>query len=126
MGTPSRPPRTDTGKAHPARVHDWLLDDQDPSASSANRGPRCRRAVSSCCRTPPTTSTPSRPAGRVTAEYARAGSRPDLRTRAEAARFFDGPDLVGPGPVTAPEWFRTVPAPPPEDSGIHAGVARLS
>ncbi|GAA3246490.1 SAM-dependent methyltransferase [Streptomyces sp. XM83C] len=64
-------------------------------------------------------------ARQVTEEYARAGIRLGFRTRAEVARFFDGLDLVEPGLVTAPEWFRTEPAPPPEDSGIYAGVARV-
>jgi hypothetical protein len=29
MGTPSNPPRIDTGRAHPARVHDWLPGGED-------------------------------------------------------------------------------------------------
>ncbi|MFI1421593.1 SAM-dependent methyltransferase [Streptomyces sp. NPDC020731] len=70
------------------------------------------RTTPSCCRTPP--GLHSEPAGRVTAEYARVGVRPGFRARAEVARFFDGPDLVDPGPVTAPGWFRTDPAPSPE------------
>ncbi|GGV63509.1 SAM-dependent methyltransferase [Streptomyces griseoloalbus] len=64
-------------------------------------------------------------AEQVTAEYARAGIRLGFRTRAQVARFFDGLDLVEPGLVTAPQWYRTPPAPTPEDSGIYAGVARL-
>lgn len=64
-------------------------------------------------------------AEQVTAEYARAGIRLGFRTREGVARFFDGLDLVEPGLVTAPEWFRSSPAPEPEDSGIYAGVARL-
>ncbi|GAB2331105.1 SAM-dependent methyltransferase [Streptomyces variabilis] len=64
-------------------------------------------------------------ARQVTEEYARAGIRLGFRTRDEVARFFDGLDLVDPGLVTAPEWFRTEPAPAEEDSGIHAGVARV-
>ncbi|MGW5972685.1 SAM-dependent methyltransferase [Streptomyces sp. NPDC055186] len=64
-------------------------------------------------------------AAQVTDEYARAGIRLGFRTRDEVARFFDGLDMVEPGLVTAPEWFRTAPAPAPEDSGIYAGVARL-
>lgn len=65
-------------------------------------------------------------AEQVTAEYARAGIHLCLRTREEVARFFDGLELVEPGLVTAPEWFRTSPAPSPESSGIYAGVARLA
>ncbi|GGW95019.1 hypothetical protein GCM10010297_15930 [Streptomyces malachitofuscus] len=64
-------------------------------------------------------------AEQVTAEYARAGIRLGFRTREGVARFFDGLDLVEPGLVTAPEWFRSSPAPEPEESGIYAGVARL-
>lgn len=64
-------------------------------------------------------------AEQVTAEYAKGGIRLGFRTRPEVARFFDGLDLVAPGLVTAPEWFRTSPAPSPEDSGIYAGVARV-
>ncbi|MFF9331764.1 SAM-dependent methyltransferase [Streptomyces albogriseolus] len=64
-------------------------------------------------------------ARQVTEEYARAGIRLGFRTHAEVSRFFDGLDLVAPGLVTAPEWFRTEPAPPAEDSGIYAGVARV-
>ena len=64
-------------------------------------------------------------AAQVTAEYARAGIRLGFRTRDEVARFFGGLDLVEPGLVTAPEWFRTTPGPESESSGIYAGVARL-
>ncbi|WP_406715327.1 SAM-dependent methyltransferase [Streptomyces althioticus] len=64
-------------------------------------------------------------ARQVTEEYARAGIRLGFRTRDEVARFFDGLDLVDPGLVTAPEWFRGAPAPAAEDSGIYAGVARV-
>ncbi|MFJ5262414.1 SAM-dependent methyltransferase [Streptomyces sp. NPDC088387] len=64
-------------------------------------------------------------AERVTAEYAKGGIRLGFRTRAGVSRFFDGLELVEPGLVTAPEWFKTDPAPAPEGSGIYAGVARL-
>ncbi len=64
-------------------------------------------------------------ARQVTEEYARAGIRLGFRTRDEVARFFDGLDLVAPGLVTAPEWFRAESAPAAEDSGIYAGVARI-
>ncbi|MFF8628925.1 SAM-dependent methyltransferase [Streptomyces werraensis] len=73
---------------------------------------------------PRPTSTPTWPA-RFTEEYARAGIRLGFRTRDEVARLFDGLDLVAPGLVTAPEWFRAEPAPAAEDSGIYAGVARV-
>lgn len=61
----------------------------------------------------------------VTAEYAKGGIRLGFRTRAEVARFFDDLDLVEPGLVTAPEWFRTDQAPVPEGSGIYSAVARV-
>ncbi|MFF7211939.1 SAM-dependent methyltransferase [Streptomyces sp. NPDC008238] len=64
-------------------------------------------------------------AAHVTAEYAKGGIRLAFRTRPEVARFFDGLDMVAPGLVTAPEWFRPPQAPAPEDSGIYAGVARV-
>ncbi|GGX73274.1 SAM-dependent methyltransferase [Streptomyces minutiscleroticus] len=61
----------------------------------------------------------------VVAEYAKGGIELGFRTRDEVARFFDGLELVEPGLVTAPHWFRTDPAPEPEGSGIYAGVARV-
>jgi hypothetical protein len=61
----------------------------------------------------------------VTAEYAKGGIRLGFRTRAEVARFFDDLDLVDPGLVTAPEWFKTGPAPAVEGSGIYSAVARI-
>ncbi|MCX4616658.1 MULTISPECIES: SAM-dependent methyltransferase [Streptomyces] len=64
-------------------------------------------------------------AEQVTAEYARSGIRLGFRTRPEVTRFFDGLDLLDPGLVTAPEWFKTAPAPAPEGSGIYTGVARV-
>ncbi|GAA5032176.1 SAM-dependent methyltransferase [Streptomyces siamensis] len=64
-------------------------------------------------------------AEQVTAEYAKGGIRLGFRTRPEVDRFFDGLDLVDPGLVTAPEWFKSTPSPSPEGSGIYAGVARV-
>ncbi|MFF1628144.1 SAM-dependent methyltransferase [Streptomyces sp. NPDC058272] len=64
-------------------------------------------------------------AQQVTAEYARGGIRLGFRTRPEVTRFFDGLTLLDPGLVTAPEWFKTTPAPAPEGSGIYTGVARI-
>ncbi|MFF3614969.1 SAM-dependent methyltransferase [Streptomyces sp. NPDC002580] len=64
-------------------------------------------------------------AAQVTAEYAKGGIQLGFRTRAEVERFFDGLDLVGPGLVTATEWFTSSSAPTPEGSGIYAGVARV-
>lgn len=64
-------------------------------------------------------------AERVTAEYAKGGIRLGFRTRAEVARFFDDLDLVDPGLVTAPEWFRSDQAPAAEGSGIYSAVARV-
>jgi hypothetical protein len=65
-------------------------------------------------------------AERVTAEYAKGGIRLGFRTRPQVERFFDGLDLVEPGLVTAPEWFKDTVRPDAEDSGIYAAVARIS
>lgn len=59
------------------------------------------------------------------AEYGKGGIRLALRTRDEFARFLDGLDIVDPGLVTAPEWFRGTPAPQPEASGLYVAVARV-
>ncbi|GGN94279.1 hypothetical protein GCM10011579_093610 [Streptomyces albiflavescens] len=64
-------------------------------------------------------------AEQVTAEYAKGGIRLAFRTRPEVTRFFDGLDLLDPGLVTAPQWFKTAPAPASEGSGIYTGVARI-
>ncbi|OON74200.1 SAM-dependent methyltransferase [Streptomyces tsukubensis] len=48
-----------------------------------------------------------------------------MRTRAEVEPFFEGLDLVEPGLVTAPEWFKEEPAPVYERSGFYVGVARV-
>lgn len=59
------------------------------------------------------------------AEYRKGGIRLALRTRDEFAHFLDGLDIVEPGLVTAPEWFRGTPAPRPEASGLYVAVARV-
>ncbi|MFC9843780.1 SAM-dependent methyltransferase [Streptomyces sp. NPDC060223] len=64
-------------------------------------------------------------AAQVTAQYAKGGIALAFRTRPEVNRFFDGLELVEPGLTTAPEWFKTTPAPEPEGSGIYAAVARI-
>ncbi|MEV6793030.1 SAM-dependent methyltransferase [Streptomyces sp. NPDC051320] len=61
----------------------------------------------------------------VTAEYAKGGIQLGFRSRAGVGRFFDGLDLVDPGLVTAPEWYRDTPVVEAEGSGIYAGVARV-
>ncbi|MFJ8753483.1 SAM-dependent methyltransferase [Streptomyces sp. NPDC102441] len=48
-----------------------------------------------------------------------------MRTRAEVEPFFEGLELVGPGLVTAPEWYQEEPAPVYERSGFYVGVARV-
>ena len=48
------------------------------------------------------------------------------RTREEVGPLFEGLELVEPGLVTAPEWYRDEPAPVYELSGFHAGVARVA
>ncbi|WP_432102621.1 SAM-dependent methyltransferase [Streptomyces sp. bgisy091] len=59
------------------------------------------------------------------AEYGKGGIRLALRTKAEFSLFFEGLDIVEPGLVTAPEWFRDTPAPAPELSGVYVAVARI-
>ncbi|MFE6159440.1 SAM-dependent methyltransferase [Streptomyces sp. NPDC056486] len=61
----------------------------------------------------------------VAAEYAKGGIQLGFRTRAEVDRFFKGLDLVEPGLVTAPEWFKDTARPDAEGSGIYAAVARI-
>jgi hypothetical protein len=53
------------------------------------------------------------------------GITSQVRGRAAVERFFDGLDLVGPGLVTAPEWFIDEPVPPAKPGAIYAGVARV-
>lgn len=48
-----------------------------------------------------------------------------MRTREEVEPFFEGLELVGPGLVTAPEWYQEEPAPVNERSGFYVGVARV-
>ncbi|MFD3922305.1 SAM-dependent methyltransferase [Streptomyces sp. NPDC058595] len=62
---------------------------------------------------------------KVVAEYAKGGIRLGFRTHAGVGRFFDGLELVDPGLVTAPAWFKDTDAPAEEMSGIYAGVARV-
>ncbi|MFI7386340.1 SAM-dependent methyltransferase [Streptomyces sp. NPDC049813] len=65
-------------------------------------------------------------AEQATEQYARSGMTLALRSRKEVARFLEGMELVEPGLVTAPEWFRGEPAPEPEPSGMYAVVAQVS
>ncbi|MEU8707751.1 SAM-dependent methyltransferase [Streptomyces sp. NPDC048565] len=60
-----------------------------------------------------------------TEEYGKGGIRLALRTRAEFGRFFDGLELVDPGVVTAPLWFRGSAAPEQGLSGMYVAVARV-
>ncbi|MGW8575579.1 SAM-dependent methyltransferase [Streptomyces niveus] len=62
---------------------------------------------------------------KVVAEYAKGGIRLGFRTHSGVGRFFDGLDMVEPGLVTAPAWFKDTDAPADEMSGIYAGVARI-
>lgn len=96
---------------HALRVVDLRRTGRPPRRAHPALRPARRAAISSCPTRRPI-STPSRPA-QVTAEYAKGGIRLGFRTRSEAARFFDGLDLVPPGLVTAPEWFRTPGHRPP-------------
>ncbi|MET4921772.1 SAM-dependent methyltransferase [Streptomyces sp. PSRA5] len=61
----------------------------------------------------------------ITGTYGKGGIELSFRTRDEVARFFDGLDLVEPGLVTGPEWYKDTAAPEPEDNALYAGVARL-
>ncbi|MFC8124121.1 SAM-dependent methyltransferase [Streptomyces sp. NPDC057302] len=61
----------------------------------------------------------------VTAEYAKGGIKLGFRDRAGVSRFLEGLDLVEPGLVTAPEWFKDTARPQAEGSGIYAVVARI-
>ena len=45
-----------------------------------------------------------------------------LRSRAELARFFDGPDMVGPGMVPLAEWRAL--ADPAQPIPAYAGIGR--
>jgi hypothetical protein len=47
------------------------------------------------------------------------------RTGAEILRFFDGLDLVDPGLVPAPQWYKEGPAPEEKTFLGYVGVARL-
>jgi hypothetical protein len=48
-----------------------------------------------------------------------------FRTRAEIEPFLSGLELVEPGLVPAPRWYKEEPAPEDETSGIYAAVARI-
>ncbi|MBP0458918.1 SAM-dependent methyltransferase [Streptomyces montanisoli] len=47
------------------------------------------------------------------------------RSRAEIEPFFEGLEIVDPGLVPAPRWYKDTPAPRDEVSGIYAAVARI-
>ncbi|MFC9647005.1 MULTISPECIES: SAM-dependent methyltransferase [unclassified Streptomyces] len=64
-------------------------------------------------------------ASKVTGTYRKGGISLCPRTRAEVERFFGGTDLVDPGLVRAPEWYRDTAAPEREESGFYVGVARV-
>ncbi|MFC8079975.1 SAM-dependent methyltransferase [Streptomyces sp. NPDC057307] len=61
----------------------------------------------------------------ITGTYGKGGIELSFRTRDEVARFFDGLDLVEPGLVTGPEWYKDTAAPESEENAVYAGVARL-
>ncbi|MGW2514719.1 SAM-dependent methyltransferase [Streptomyces scopuliridis] len=64
-------------------------------------------------------------AAKVTGTYRKGGISLCPRTRAEVERLFEDTDLVEPGLVRAPEWYRDTPAPEREESGFYVGVARV-
>jgi S-adenosyl methyltransferase len=55
----------------------------------------------------------------------RSSIRSQARTRAEILRFFDGLDLVEPGLVPAPLWYKDGPAPEEKPFLGYVGVARV-
>ncbi|KAA0939403.1 SAM-dependent methyltransferase [Streptomyces apricus] len=63
--------------------------------------------------------------GKIEAAYERGAIPLRLRTRREVEPFFEGLELVAPGLVYATEWYQEGPAPTPERSGLHVGVARI-
>jgi hypothetical protein len=62
---------------------------------------------------------------RVVGTYKTSGIPLRNRSRAEVLRFFEGLDLVDPGLVTSPRWFKDTPAPQDEESLVYAAVARI-
>ncbi|MFJ9030325.1 SAM-dependent methyltransferase [Streptomyces sp. NPDC102274] len=64
-------------------------------------------------------------ASKVTGTYRKGGISLCPRNRAEVERFFEGTDLLDPGLVRAPEWYRDTAAPEREESGFYVGVARV-
>ncbi|WP_078849893.1 SAM-dependent methyltransferase [Streptomyces sp. NRRL F-5126] len=54
-----------------------------------------------------------------------AGATLRHRGRADVSRFFDGLELVEPGLVAAPLWYKDTPRPEEETPGVYAGVARV-
>ncbi|WP_329246181.1 SAM-dependent methyltransferase [Actinoallomurus sp. NBC_01490] len=63
--------------------------------------------------------------GEIEAAYKKGAIPLRLRSRSEVEPFFEGLELVAPGLVFATEWYREDPAPVPERSGFHVGVARV-
>jgi O-methyltransferase involved in polyketide biosynthesis len=56
--------------------------------------------------------------------YSKGGISVAFRTRDEFARFFSGLELVEPGIVTAPEWFREEPTEPSVHLALYGAVGR--
>lgn len=67
---------------------------------------------------------PPETGARIHRAYTQGGMTLVGRTRAEVLRFFEGLDLVEPGLVTGPEWFRGGAAPEFLPNGVYVGVAR--
>ncbi|MFJ1749391.1 SAM-dependent methyltransferase [Streptomyces sp. NPDC088116] len=65
-------------------------------------------------------------ANQVTGAYANGGIDLRFRTHSEVERFFDGLDLVEPGLVTGPRWYKDTAAPASEDNAVYVGVARVA
>ncbi|MEV6792001.1 SAM-dependent methyltransferase [Streptomyces sp. NPDC051320] len=61
----------------------------------------------------------------ITGTYRAGGMSLCARTRAEVERFFDGLEMVAPGLVSGPEWYKDTDAPVYEPNGVYAGVGRV-
>lgn len=61
---------------------------------------------------------------RIHGTYSQGGMNLVARGRAEVLRFFDGLELLAPGLVTGPEWYRDGEAPAYQPNGVYVGVAR--
>ncbi|MGW2056708.1 SAM-dependent methyltransferase [Streptomyces sp. NPDC001840] len=68
---------------------------------------------------------PDKLVGHVNDTYGKGGISLRMRSRAEVERFFEGLEMVEPGLVTAPNWYKDTPAPEDALSSFYVGVARV-